>query len=100
MKSTAFALFALLSLLGAASGGVLVQAEVVEPSIPLDVAVQSSQMGRSLLVEEVTLVRGLTLNVGLLVLQVKCQIHKKDRHVNKKEEPRKMILNQVKDKNL
>jgi len=54
VKSTAFALFTLLSLLGAASGGVLVQAEVVEPSIPLDVAVQSSQMGRSLLVEEVT----------------------------------------------
>lgn len=54
MKSTAFALFALLSLLGAGSGGGLVQAEVIEPSIPLDEPVQSSQMGRSLLVEEVT----------------------------------------------
>lgn len=54
VKSTAFALFALLSILGAGSGGGLVQAEVVEPSIPLDVPVQSSQMGRSLLVEEVT----------------------------------------------
>ncbi|RJU82506.1 MAG: hypothetical protein DWC09_02010 [Candidatus Poseidoniales archaeon] len=54
MKSTAFALFALLSLLGAGSSGGLVQAEVIEPSIPLDEPVQSSQMGRSLLVEEVT----------------------------------------------
>ena len=54
MKSRTFALFALLSLLSTVLGGSMVQAKVLEPSTPLNEPVQSSLLGRSLLVEEVT----------------------------------------------
>jgi hypothetical protein len=51
------------------------------------------------LVEEKTQIVGLTQNVGLLVLPVKCQIPKKEMLANKKEKPKKMIHNRVKVKN-
>ena len=54
MKSTAFALFALFCIMGAGIGGGVAQAKVIDPASPLNEPVQSSLIGRSVLIEEIT----------------------------------------------
>ena len=54
MKSTAFALFALFCIMGAGIGGGAAQAKVIDPNTPLNEPVQSSLIGRSVLIEEIT----------------------------------------------